>query len=86
MKIKANYDYCSGINFHHQSYHTPRSKAKDLQLVIDELQKSGVFDKEKGRKHSQFSKFKGNTLSGVKMSDLKPWLITQLKKMIIYTK
>ena len=86
MKIKANYDYCSGITFHHLSYHTPRSKSKDLQLVIDELQKSGVFDKEKGRKHSQFPKFKGNTLSAVKRSDLKPWLITQLKKMVIYTK
>ena len=82
MKVKTNYDTCSGIAID-DSHHSSRSKTKDLQLIISELNKSNTFLSEKGRKHSQFTKFKGNTPSLVQISELKLWLTTQLRKMIL---
>lgn len=84
IDIKANYDRCTGIPSPY-GYHSPHLVAKDLHRVVEELRSSGVFNEVKGRQHSEFPKFLGNTLSTIKQGDIKPWLTDQLKKLIIYS-
>lgn len=63
-------------------HHTSRSQNKDLQLMIEELNKTHVFPETEGRKHSQFPKFKGNTMSTVDKEELVSWLEKQFVKLI----
>lgn len=62
-------------------YHTSRSKSKDLKLLVNELNTTQVFMESKGRVHSQFKTFKGNTMSSVNKEHLVSWLQEQLLKL-----
>lgn len=80
IDFKANYDKSTGVT-PSTGYHTPPSQAKDLESLIEELNKAKVFSLTEGRKHQKISTFKGNTISTVDKEVLVNWLKKQLGKL-----
>lgn len=81
IDFRDNYDKCTNVS-KLTGHHTPRSKNKDLQLMVDELNKAQVFSETLGRKHSQFPDFEGNAMSTVDKKELMVWLKERLAKLV----
>lgn len=78
--VKYNYDHRTNVS-QDAGYHSTPSLMKDLELVLEEINKKGVYDRLEKRHHSQFPRFKGNSVGTIKSKDLDQWLIDQLKKL-----
>jgi L1 cell adhesion molecule like protein len=81
IEIKSNFDEVTNIPID-KGFHSSRSQMTDLKLILDELRKSNIFTNHKRRKHSEFPKFKENSVSKIEMDNLKSWLDTQLRKLL----
>lgn len=81
IDFRENYGKCTNVS-KLTGHHTPRSKNKDLQLMVDELNKAQVFSETLGRKHSQFPDFEGNVMSTVDEKELMVWLKERLAKLV----
>lgn len=81
IDFRQNFDKCTDISTVH-GHHTTKSKSKDLELLVNELNKMDLFTEQKGRKHSQFPNFEGNIMSKVNKKDLIAWLDKQLLKLV----
>ena len=81
IDFRDNYDKCTNVS-KLTGHHMPRSKNKDLQLMVDELNKAQVFSETLGRKHSQLPDFEGNAMSTVDKKELMVWLKERLAKLV----
>ena len=81
IDFRDNYDKCTNV-LKLTGHHTPCSINKDLQLMVDELNKAHVFSETLGRKHSQFPDFEGNAMSTVDKKELMVWLKGRLEKFV----
>lgn len=82
-EIQLNYDSASKVAVG-SPFHTFHITTKDLNVVIDQLKKSNVFEKTRNRKHKQFCNFKGSVMDHVKENDLKEWMTAKLRDIICY--
>jgi len=64
--------------------HTRRSTLVDFNKILQQLQKSEVFDYKPGRKHRNFPTFSSNLVKTISHANLKEWMQDRLQKLIIY--
>lgn len=82
-EIQLNYDCTSEVTVE-SSFHTFHATTKDLNLIIDQLKKSNVFNEIRDRKHKQFRNFKGSVMDHMKQKDLKEWMTRKFRDIIRY--
>ena len=79
VNFLENFDKSSEVPSLHD-HHSSRSSLKDLEQLVEELQKADVFT-AKQRQHSQFPKCNESVFCSIDYSDVELWLKKQLKKM-----
>lgn len=80
MNNSAHYDSISGI--HKDSiYHTSTDSSTDLDLVVNELQKSYVFEYIPGRVHRTFEGIKAHVTAHIDSAKLFTWMRGHQKKI-----
>ena len=80
MAVTTHLDSVCGI--HKESiYHTCKDASTDLQLIIDELQKSQVFDYIPGRYHKTFQNIKPHISAHIDTDKLFSWIQGHQKKI-----
>ena len=80
MAVSTHFDSECGIP-KESIYHTCKDTSKDLQLVVDELQKSKVFDYIPGRYHKTFQNIKPHISAHVDTDKLFSWIQGHQKKI-----
>ena len=80
MAVSTHFDSECGVP-KESIYHTCKDTSKDLQLVVDELQKSKVFDYIPGRYHKTFQNIKPHISAHVDTDKLFSWIQGHQKKI-----
>ena len=81
--ILHKYDQVNGVRGD-SGTHTRRSTLVDFNKILQQLQKSEVFDYKPGRKHRNFPTFSSNLVKTISHANLKEWMQDRLQKLIIY--
>lgn len=83
ISVLSNFDIINGIK-EPSGRHSKRSTAKDMKLLLKQLQDSNVFNEIPGRRHKSFPKFEANPTLYLSVQKITQWMEEKVQKLLTF--